>query len=94
MPILFRISLNKCRFRHYLKSGPIQVLRTKIKSCLNISQSTAISELCKAHYQKQVLAIELYSMLVTFISFDALAGFILCEESHELREDCFCLITY
>lgn len=68
-PILFLVRLCKCRFRHNLKSRPIQVLRTKIKSSLNISQATAISELCKAHYQKLISAIELYGMSVTIIPF-------------------------
>ena len=70
----------------------LQVLRSKIKSSLNISQTTAISELCKAHYQKLISAIELYSMSVTVISFDAFAEFILGEERHKLREDCFTFI--
>lgn len=91
-PILFLVRFCKCRFRHNLKSRPIQVLRTKIKSSLNIPQATAISELCKAHYQKLISAIELYSMSVSFISFDSLAEFILGEERHKLREDCFTFI--
>ena len=91
-PILFLVRLCKCRFGHNLKSRPIQVLRTKIKSSLNISQATAISELRKAHYQKLISAIELYGMSVTFIPFDALAEFILGEERHKLREDCFTFI--
>ena len=56
------------------------------------SQATAISELCKAHYQKLISAIELYSMSVTVISFDALAEFILGEKRNKLREDCFAFI--
>lgn len=91
-PILFLVRLCKSRFRHNLKSRPIQVLRTKIKSSLNISQATAISELCKAHYLKLISATELYSMPVTIISFDAFAKFILGEERHKLREDCFAFI--
>lgn len=47
---------------------------------------------CKAHYQKMISAIELYGMSVTFISFDALTEFILGEERHKLREDCFAFI--
>ena len=43
-------------------------------------------------YQKLISAIELYGMSVTFISFDALAEFILSEETHKLREDCFAFI--
>ena len=77
---------------HNLKSRPIQLLRTKIKSSLNISQATAISELCKAHYQKLISATELYGMSVTFIPFDALAEFILGEERRKLRKDCFAFI--
>ena len=75
-----------------VKGLDVQVLRTKIKSSLNISQATAISELCKAHYQKLITAIELYGISVTFVSFDALAEFILGEERHKLREDCFAFI--
>lgn len=91
-PILFLVRLCKCRFRHNLKSRPIQVLRTKFKSSLNISQATAISELCKAHYQKLISAIELYGMSVTIIPFDTLAEFILGKERHKLHEDCFAFI--
>ena len=91
-PILFLVRFRKCRFWHNLKSRPIQVLRTKIKSSLNISQATAISELCKAHYQELISAIELYSMPITVISFDALAEFILGEKRNKLREDCFAFI--
>lgn len=60
-------------------------------SSLDTSQATAISELCKIHYQKQTSAVELYSMSIIFISFDALAEFILDEERHKLRKDCFTL---
>ena len=67
-------------------------MRTKIKSSLNISQATAVSELCKAHYQKLVSAIKLYSMSITFISFNALDEFIVGEERHKLCEDCFTFI--
>lgn len=91
-PVLFLVRFRKCGFRHDLKSRPMQVLRTKIKSSLNISQTTAISELCKAHYQKPVSAIGLYGMSITVISFDALAEFILGEERNKLRKDCFAFI--
>ena len=38
------------------------------------------------------MTIELYNMPVTVISFDALAEFVLGEERHKLREDCFAFI--
>ena len=91
-PITLLVSFCKGRFGHYLQSGPIQVLRAKVKRCLNISQAASVCELSKAHHKELVPAIELDSVPVAFVAIHTLAEFIFGEERHKLCEDCFTLI--
>jgi len=87
----------RCRVGHGHKDRPDvkntnQFIKANPKFVTTCLSSPTISEMCKAHYQKLISAIELYSMSVTFIPFDALAEFILGEDRHKLREDCFAFI--
>ena len=93
MPTLSLVCFSRCRLSHNLKVKSIQVLHTKIKSRLNISQTTANNELCKAHYQKLISVIELYNMAIIVIPFDVLAKFILRKEKNKLHEDYFAFIN-
>ena len=91
-PIPLFVRFRKRGSRDNLQSGPIQVLRTKVKGCLNISQSAPVRELGKAHRHKLVTASEFDGMSIAFIALDALGKFVFSEERHKLRKDCSTLI--
>lgn len=91
-PITLLVSFCKGGFRHYLQARSIQVLRAKVKRCLNISQAASVRELSKAHHKELIPAIELDSVPVAFVAIHTLAEFIFGEERHKLCEDCFTLI--
>ena len=91
-PFSLLVRFCKGGFRHHLQPGPVQILRSKAKSCLNISQAVSVSELSEAHHKELVPAIELDCMPVTFVAIDTLAEFIFGEERHKLCEDCFTLV--
>ena len=91
-PIMLLVRFRKGGLRHYLQARPIQVLRTKVKCGLNVSQTASVCELSKAHHKELVPAIELDGVPVAFVATHTLAEFIFGKERHKLCEDCFTLV--
>ena len=87
-PVLLLVHLGKSRLGHNLKSRPVQVLRTKIKSSFNVSQTTPVCVLSKAHNQELVTTVEFDGMPVALVAIDTLAELIFGEKGHKLRENC------
>lgn len=92
MPILLLVRFCKGGFRHNFKPGSIKVLGTEVKGRLNISQTTSVCELGKAHHQKLVPATVLDGMPVALIAANTLAEFVIGIKKHKLCEDCFAFI--
>ena len=90
-PILLLVGLRKRGSRHHLKPGTIEV-SAEVKCSLNISQTSPVSELSKAHHHELVTAIELDGVPVTFVAVDTLLELVFVEERHDLSEDCFSFV--
>lgn len=64
----------------------------EVKCSLNISQTSPICGLSKAHHHELVTAIELDDVPVTFVAVDTLLELVFVKERHDLSEDCFSFV--
>ena len=90
-PILLLVGLHKCGSGHHLDTRPVEV-SAEVKCSLNVSQTSPVGELGKAHHHELVTAIELDRVTVAFVAVDTLLELIFVDERHNLGEDCFSFV--
>jgi len=89
--ILLLVGFRKRGFGHHLDASPIPIA-TEVKCSLNISQTSSVGELSKAHHHELVTAIELDRVTVAFIAVNTLLELVFVEERHDMSEDCFSFV--
>ena len=90
-PILLLVGLRQSGSGHHLDARPVEV-SAEVKCSLNISQTSSVSELSKAHHHELVTAIELDGVPVTLVAVDTLLELVFVKERHDLSEDCFSFV--
>ena len=90
-PILLLVGLCKRRSGHHLDTRPVEV-SAEVKCSFNVSQTSPVGELGKAHHHELVTTVELDGVPVALVAVDTLFEFIFVEERHELSEDCFSFV--
>ena len=90
-PILLLVGLRKRGTGHRLDSRTVEV-SAEVKCSLNISQTSPVGELGKAHHHELVTATKLDGVSVSLVAVDTLLELVFVNERHNLSEDCFSFV--